>query len=95
MKKSTLVLAFTLAFAGMAHANENLPLSSESPLSETAASEETNRCWTGNQITGPIWNNDHAPQVCPAVCSNIGGQWTGNWNTVIWGERSVCECTIC
>lgn len=52
-------------------------------------------CWTGDQITGPIWNNDHAKQVCPAVCSNINGTWTGNWVTVIWGERSVCNCRVC
>lgn len=95
MKKSTLVLGFVLAFAGMAQANEKRAESSDSPTSEIASYEESNRCWTGDQITGPIWNNDHAPQVCPAVCSNIGGQWTGNWHTVIWGERSVCECSIC
>ncbi len=52
-------------------------------------------CWTGDQITGPIWSNDHAQQVCPSVCSNIGGSWTGHWVTVIWGERSVCNCRIC
>lgn len=52
-------------------------------------------CWNGDNITGPIWSNDHAQEVCPAVCSNIGGSWTGNWTTVIWGQRSVCNCTVC
>lgn len=52
-------------------------------------------CWTGDQITGPIWSHSHAQQVCPSVCSNIGGSWTGNWVTVIWGERSVCNCRVC
>lgn len=57
--------------------------------------EQEIKCWTGDQISGPIWNNDHAHQVCPGVCSNIGGSWTGHWNTVIWGERSVCNCKVC
>lgn len=52
-------------------------------------------CWTGDQITGPIWSHTHAQQVCPSVCSNIGGGWTGHWTTVIPGERSVCRCQIC
>jgi hypothetical protein len=41
---------------------------------------------------GPIWNNDHAKQVCPAVCTAAGGHWNGNWRTVIWGKSSVCGC---
>jgi hypothetical protein len=41
---------------------------------------------------GPIWNNDHAQQVCPAVCSQNGGAWTGSWWTTIPNVNSVCQC---
>ena len=42
---------------------------------------------------GPIWNNDHASQVCPAVCgAEQQRQWTGHWMTTIPNEMSVCNC---
>lgn len=40
---------------------------------------------------GPIWNQQHARQVCPAVAASHGGEWTGQWWTTIQGEMSVCE----
>lgn len=40
---------------------------------------------------GPIWNQDHAGQVCPAVAASHGGTWTGQWWTTVQGEMSVCE----
>lgn len=39
---------------------------------------------------GPIWSQEHAEQVCPAVCG--GGTWTGSWNTTQPGVMSVCAC---
>ncbi|HNN51314.1 MAG TPA: RICIN domain-containing protein [Pseudomonadota bacterium] len=39
---------------------------------------------------GPIWNNDHAAQRCPAVCQP--GRWTGSWRTTIPGRMSICSC---
>ncbi len=95
MKKRSLLFSFALTLASMAQAHEGSSVQDEPILQGKVSSEESNRCWTGDQITGPIWNHEHAQQVCPAVCSNIGGQWTGNWVTVIWGERSVCNCTVC
>jgi len=41
---------------------------------------------------GPIWNNEHAKTVCPAVCTAAGGTWNGNWKTVIPNKSSVCGC---
>lgn len=44
---------------------------------------------------GPIWSQPDAEQVCPGVCQNKMGRkwkWTGQWRTVVAGEKSVCEC---
>ena len=41
---------------------------------------------------GPIWNNYDAQQKCPNVCGNDDARWTGQWNTVVWGQNSICEC---
>jgi hypothetical protein len=41
---------------------------------------------------GPIWSNDDAKRVCPAVCTAAGGTWNGQWTTVIEGKSSVCGC---
>ena len=40
---------------------------------------------------GPIWNQGHAGQVCPAVAASHGGEWTGQWWTTVWGRMSVCQ----
>ncbi|MBR9826964.1 MAG: lectin MVL [Alphaproteobacteria bacterium] len=40
---------------------------------------------------GPIWNQDHAELVCPAVAHALRGRWTGHWWTTISGEMSVCQ----
>ena len=40
---------------------------------------------------GPIWNQAHADQVCPAVAHAHGGRWTGQWRTTVQGRMSVCE----
>ena len=46
---------------------------------------------------GPIWNNDHAQEVCPSVlaewlAANPGQKaaWTGAWATIKDDEMSVC-----
>ena len=44
---------------------------------------------------GPIWSQPDAEQVCPGVCQNKMGRkwkWTGQWRTVVSGQKSVCEC---
>lgn len=40
---------------------------------------------------GPIWNQNHANQVCPAIAASQGAQWTGEWWTTVQGEMSVCQ----
>lgn len=40
---------------------------------------------------GPIWNQGHADQVCPAIAASQGATWTGHWWTTIPNELSVCE----
>ncbi len=42
---------------------------------------------------GPIWNNNDAQLICPAVCTAAGGTWHGQWVTTIPGEASVCGCS--
>jgi len=43
---------------------------------------------------GPIWNQTHADQVCPAIAVSQGGEWTGQWWTTVQGEMSVCQIRI-
>ena len=40
---------------------------------------------------GPIWNQEHAEQVCPAIALSHGAEWTGHWWTTVWNEMSVCQ----
>lgn len=42
---------------------------------------------------GPIWDNKHAQEVCPAVCDDEDLIWDGNWHTTVWDEMSVCTCS--
>ncbi|MBF2063577.1 MAG: mannan-binding lectin [Calothrix sp. C42_A2020_038] len=46
----------------------------------------------GDVIAGPIWNNEHAKERCPQVCSSVGLRWNGNWYTFDPGKNSVCGC---
>ena len=43
---------------------------------------------------GPIWNQQHANQVCPAIAASRGGEWTGHWWTTVANEMSVCQISI-
>lgn len=40
---------------------------------------------------GPLWDQAHADEVCPAVALSHGAKWTGQWWTTVEGEISVCE----
>lgn len=48
--------------------------------------------YTMDVITGPISNNDDALIKCPAVCASYGGEWNGQWKTVVEGKMSICGC---
>jgi mRNA-degrading endonuclease RelE of RelBE toxin-antitoxin system len=41
---------------------------------------------------GPIWDNNHAKQICPTVCGKSGWKWTGEWRTTVPGKYSICGC---
>lgn len=41
---------------------------------------------------GPIWNNEHAQQVCPQICQGAGLTFQGAWRTTVQGRMSVCGC---
>jgi hypothetical protein len=47
-----------------------------------------------NVNAGPIWSNAEAPQICPNVCSNAKGTWSGQWTTTQESVMSVCGCWI-
>ena len=39
---------------------------------------------------GPIWNQQDAKTKCDEAARKAGGEWTGDWTTVIPGQSSVC-----
>jgi mannan-binding protein len=41
---------------------------------------------------GPIWNDQHAAAVCPAVCVSHDRAWKGEWHTTVQGRMSACTC---
>ncbi len=43
-------------------------------------------------IAGPIFSNRQAQTRCPQVCGSLKAKWNGNWNTIIPGRQSVCNC---
>lgn len=45
-----------------------------------------------NFDAGPIYNNEDARRKCPPVCQQVQRIWSGNWNTTIPGQMSVCQC---
>ncbi len=66
----------------------------------SGSDSESSRPWkfhrrhgrTADIQAGPIWNQADAEQKCPSLCQNNRGQWTGQWNTTVWGQMSVCQC---
>ncbi len=43
---------------------------------------------------GPIWNQPHAEQICPTICQNNQGTWTGQWRTTVPNQMAVCGCRL-
>jgi hypothetical protein len=39
---------------------------------------------------GPIWNQQDAKGKCDKAARKAGGEWTGDWTTVVPGQSSVC-----
>lgn len=49
------------------------------------------------ETSTPIYSNDNAAQVCPAVCSGSGG-WSGTWTNETppaWPNYTACGCNTC
>lgn len=42
-------------------------------------------------IAGPIWSNDEAQKVGPAIAASYGAEFTGQWNTIVQGVMSVIQ----
>ncbi|MCT8970467.1 mannan-binding lectin [Microbaculum marinisediminis] len=41
---------------------------------------------------GPIWSDQQAKTVCPAVCTSHNRRWQGEWRTTVPGRMSECTC---
>ena len=39
---------------------------------------------------GPIWDQRDAKGKCDKAAHKAGGEWTGDWTTVVPGQSSVC-----
>ena len=44
-----------------------------------------------NVLAGPLWSNDEAQKVGPAIAASYGATFTGQWNTIVEGVMSVIE----
>lgn len=49
---------------------------------------------TMDVLAGPIFSNEDAKAKCPYVCASYGGEWNGQWTTVVEGRMSVAGCTF-
>ncbi|PIE86899.1 MAG: lectin MVL [Bacteroidetes bacterium] len=44
-----------------------------------------------NVLAGPLWSNDEAQKVGPAIAASYGATFTGQWSTITEGVMSVIE----
>jgi hypothetical protein len=47
-----------------------------------------------NIPAGPLANNNEAQQIGPRIAAAHGGQFTGQWTTVVGGAMSVVEVDL-
>lgn len=40
---------------------------------------------------GPLWSNDEAQKIGPNIAASYGGEFTGQWRTVMPGVMSVVQ----
>ncbi len=43
---------------------------------------------------GPILNGEHARSVCTAAAARERGEWTGQWDTKVPNQMSVCQVAV-
>ncbi len=44
-----------------------------------------------NVLAGPLWSNDEAQDVGPAIAASYGATFTGQWTTIVPGVMSVIQ----
>ena len=44
-----------------------------------------------NVLAGPLWSNDDAQKIGPAIAASYGAEFTGQWKTIVEGVMSVIE----
>ena len=44
-----------------------------------------------NVLAGPLWSNDEAQKLGPAIAASYGAEFTGQWTTIVPGVMSVIE----
>lgn len=44
-----------------------------------------------NVLAGPLWSNDEAQKLGPAIAASYGAAFTGQWRTIVEGVMSVIE----
>ena len=44
-----------------------------------------------NVLAGPLWSNDEAQKLGPAIAASYGAKFTGQWKTIVEGVMSVIE----
>lgn len=42
-------------------------------------------------LAGPLWSNDEAQKLGPAIAASYGAEFTGQWRTIVEGVMSVIE----
>ena len=42
-------------------------------------------------LAGPLWSNEEAQELGPAIAASYGAEFTGQWNTITEGVMSVIE----
>jgi hypothetical protein len=42
-------------------------------------------------LAGPLFNNDEAQLLGPHIAASYGGEFTGQWNTIVDGQMSVIQ----
>jgi hypothetical protein len=44
-----------------------------------------------NVLAGPLYSNDEAQKLGPAIAFSYGAEFTGQWSTIVEGVMSVIE----
>ncbi|MFK7905612.1 MAG: mannan-binding protein [Chitinophagales bacterium] len=42
-------------------------------------------------LAGPLWSNDEAQEIGPAIAASYGAEFTGKWKTIVEGVMSIIE----